>query len=88
MPNAENTSRCRTPRYCAMELMDCVNGLYQSRFIGNEEKTKITSMITEGMASEDFTELNVYITEQCPRAPADNPFYHRMKGILSEEANE
>jgi len=71
-----------------MELMDCVNGLFQSRFIGNEEKTKITNLIIEGMTSEDFTELSGYIAEQCLRTEAGNPFYHRMQRILSEEGNE
>jgi len=83
MPNAEKVLQCQTPRYCAMELMDCVNGLYQSRFIGNEEKEMMTKMIIGGMTSGDYTELSGYITEQCPRAKAGNPFYHRMREILS-----
>jgi hypothetical protein len=89
MPYIESkTLRIGTPRFSGLELMECINAMYQSGFICSDEKTKMTNLVLSGMKSGDYTELCGLITEQCLRGPSDNSFWNQMQEILSEEVNE
>ena len=89
MPNARiQTKNSGTPRFSGLELMERVNAMYQSDFIGSDDKAKMTNLILSGMNTGDYTELNGIITGQCLRATDDNPFWNQMQEILSEEVKE
>jgi len=89
MPNAgPQTVRVATPRNSGLKLMEHVNAMYQSGFIGSDTKTQLTNLILTGMNTGDYTELSGIIAEQCPRASSENPFWNQMREFLNEEAQE
>jgi len=89
MPNAGlQTIKIGTPRSSGLKLLDDVNAMYQSGFIGSDEKATMTKLISSGMDTGDFTELYGIIAEQCLRASPENPFWDQMRGFLSEEVTK
>ena len=89
MPNVKTkTLMIGSPRFSGLKLMELVNAMYQSGFIGGGSKMKMTDLILKGMDSGDFTELYGIVAEQCPRASPSNPFWDQMRTTLSEEVQE
>jgi hypothetical protein len=87
MPNAEKQKRLhRLPKSAGLALADLVCALYQNKFITADENNKTALLILLGMTSDgDYSELEAFVAEQCPRASPDNPFWGQMREILSEE---
>jgi len=89
MPNAElKTLKVGTPRFSGLELMELVNAMYQSEFIDSDDKKKMTKLITNGMNTGDYTELDSLVAEQCLRDSSGNPFWSQMKEFLRKETKE
>ena len=89
MPNVESQKmRVGTPRFSGLELMECVNAMYQSGFIGSGTKARTILLIRNGMDDGNYTELYGLVTGQCLREQPGNPFWDQMKQILSEEVKE
>lgn len=87
MPNVGlQTMKVGTPRSSGLKLLEHVNALYQSGFIGSDVKTNLTNLISLGIDTGDYTELYGLITEQCLRATPENPFWNQMRESLGEEA--
>ena len=85
MPSVgSQTTILSTPRFSGLELMERVNALYQSGFIGSDDKASMTNLILFGMDTGDYTKLIGLITEQCRRSAPENPFWDQMKEILRE----
>ena len=86
MPSARiQTKTTGTPRFSGLELMERVNAMYQSGFIGSGAKATMTNLISAGMNNGDFTELNGFVAEQYLHRVPSNPFWGQMQEILSKE---